>query len=310
MIPTFSIIIPHYDIPDLLMRCLESIPVSEDIQVIVVDDNSPGADTYLEKYLELSRPYLEFIRAPKNGGAGYARNIGLDHAKGKWLLFADADDFYVDNMYDLINAHHHSDADVIYFKKRSIHSSDISKPSKRSYIINKLVDSYLNNSDDVSIKVGYHVPWGKMIRKSLVDRFQLRFDEVRYANDIYFSVCVGIYAKSVDADRSILYNVTEREGSLSFGLFSGKFSPDELEVRTSVCFRAQMLLRENDIYVTPMLMRSCLLLALRYDRSLYKKYLKDIRSVYPSKMSAIRDLSQGLVFYKKAIVYIYTLFFC
>ena len=39
MNPQFSIIIPHYNIPDLLMRCLESIPVSEDIQVIVVDDN-------------------------------------------------------------------------------------------------------------------------------------------------------------------------------------------------------------------------------------------------------------------------------
>ena len=98
--PTFSIIIAHYDIPDLLMRCLKSIPVSEDIQVIVVDDNSPDADTYLERYPELSRPYLEFIRAQKNGGAGYARNIGLDHAKGKWLLFADADDFFVGNMYD------------------------------------------------------------------------------------------------------------------------------------------------------------------------------------------------------------------
>ena len=91
MKPLFSIIIPHYDIPDLLMRCLKSIPVSEDIQVIVVDDNSPDADTYLERYPELSRPYLEFIRTTKGGGAGYARNVGLDHAKGKWLLFADAD---------------------------------------------------------------------------------------------------------------------------------------------------------------------------------------------------------------------------
>ncbi|MBQ5445892.1 MAG: glycosyltransferase family 2 protein, partial [Lachnospiraceae bacterium] len=92
MKPLFSIIIPHYDIPDLLMRCLKSIPVSKEIQVIVVDDNSPEADTYLEKYPELSRPYLEFIRTTKGGGAGYARNIGLEHAKGEWLLFADADD--------------------------------------------------------------------------------------------------------------------------------------------------------------------------------------------------------------------------
>jgi glycosyltransferase involved in cell wall biosynthesis len=58
----FSIIIPHYDIPDLLMRCLKSIPVSEDIQVIVVDDNSPDADTYLERYSELSRPLFKVIR--------------------------------------------------------------------------------------------------------------------------------------------------------------------------------------------------------------------------------------------------------
>lgn len=202
------------------------------------------------------------------------------------------------------------DADVIYFQIQSVYSHDISKPSKRDFILNKQVDSFLNSKDELNIRVRYVVPWGKMVRKSLVDRFQLRFDEVRYANDIYFSVCVGIYAKSVDADRSILYNVTEREGSLSFGLFSGKFSPDELEVRTSVSFRAQMLLRENGIYVTPLLMRSCLLLTLRYDRFLYKKYFKKIMSFYPSKISAIRDLSHGLDFYKKAAVYFYTLLFC
>ena len=56
----YSIIIPHYDIPDLLIRCLHSIPVRPDVQVIVVDDCSPEADKYLDKYPELSRPYLEF----------------------------------------------------------------------------------------------------------------------------------------------------------------------------------------------------------------------------------------------------------
>ena len=45
----FTIIIPHKEIPDLLMRCLKSIPVSEDIQVIVVDDNSSDADVIFFK---------------------------------------------------------------------------------------------------------------------------------------------------------------------------------------------------------------------------------------------------------------------
>ena len=75
MTPTYSIIIPHKEIPDLLMRCLRSIPVSEDIQVIVVDDNSSYDDTCLYTYPELSRPYLEFIRTKTGGVAGYARNL-------------------------------------------------------------------------------------------------------------------------------------------------------------------------------------------------------------------------------------------
>lgn len=58
----YSIIIPHYNNPELLMRCLKSIPVSEDIQVIVVDDNSADADTYLDRYPELSRPLFKVIR--------------------------------------------------------------------------------------------------------------------------------------------------------------------------------------------------------------------------------------------------------
>lgn len=58
MKPLFSIIIPQYNNPDLLIRCLKSIPVSEDIQVIVLDDNNPDADTYRESYSEQSLFYL------------------------------------------------------------------------------------------------------------------------------------------------------------------------------------------------------------------------------------------------------------
>ena len=64
------------------MRCLKSIPVSEDIQVIVVDDNSTDADTYLERYPQLSRQYLEFIRTTKGGGLVRAirkANVPLRH---------------------------------------------------------------------------------------------------------------------------------------------------------------------------------------------------------------------------------------
>ena len=152
MHPTFSIIIPHKEIPDLLMRCLQSIPVSEDIQVIVVDDNSADADTYLERYPELSRPYLEFIRTTKGGGAGYARNVGLDHAKGKWILFADSDDFFVEDMYDIICSYVDSETDVIYFKSNSVLSADINREAKRNAHVNKIINQYLIDGDEWPIR--------------------------------------------------------------------------------------------------------------------------------------------------------------
>lgn len=40
MTPRYSIIIPHHNIPDLLQRCLSSIPQRNDLQVIVIDDKS------------------------------------------------------------------------------------------------------------------------------------------------------------------------------------------------------------------------------------------------------------------------------
>lgn len=54
----YSIIIPHHNVPTLLERCVNSIPQRDDIQIIVVDDNSVNNDTYLEKYAFYSERIL------------------------------------------------------------------------------------------------------------------------------------------------------------------------------------------------------------------------------------------------------------
>ena len=40
----YSIIIPHRNIPQLLQRCIDSIPSRDDLQIIIVDDNSDDVD--------------------------------------------------------------------------------------------------------------------------------------------------------------------------------------------------------------------------------------------------------------------------
>ena len=301
--PSFSIIIPHYDIPDLLMRCLKSIPISEDIQVIVVDDNSPDSDTYLEKYIELSRPYLEFIRTTKGGGAGYARNIGLDHANGKWLIFADADDYFVKNTFSIIKEYEYSDVDVVYFKTKSVFSDNPKEPSTRGRQQNSLVDGYLYNGEENKLRVEYWSPWGKMIRRELIVNHNLRFDEVRYSNDHYFSAIVGLNAKAIKADSRVVYVVTRRDGSLTSG---GPDKPHEIEIRAEVNFRVQKLLRKHHIMLKPMPFRTDMIVMLKYDRPLYRQYLKRIGEIYPSTIDGLKDICMGLKFHKKILVYCYS----
>ena len=302
MKPLFSIIIPHYDIPDLLMRCLKSIPVSKDIQVIVVDDNSPDADTYLERYQELSRPFLEFIRAPKKGGAGYARNIGLDHAQGKWLLFADADDFYVDNMYDLISMHAESDADVIFFKKKSVKSDDQNCPARRDNNIDRIMDNYFKTGDELLVRTRYYVPWGKMIKKCLIEKYHIRFEEIRYSNDVLFSVHVGCYAKKIEVIDTVLYVVTSREGSATSN-FSSK--PDELRIRADAAFRSDRFLLQHNM-CKKRLTASYLRMMLGKDKHLFKYYFSRLNEIYPSKKVALKDISKGLSLWFKVELYLYS----
>ncbi len=108
----YSIIIPHKDIPDLLNRLLRSIPKREDIKIFVVDDNSDPK--IMADYQELENVNYRYTH--ESCGAEYARNIALREARGEWLLFADADDYFLPGAFDPFDYHATDEADIIYFK--------------------------------------------------------------------------------------------------------------------------------------------------------------------------------------------------
>ena len=303
MSPLFSIIIPHKEIPDLLMRCLKSIPVSEDIQVIVVDDNSADADTYLERYSELSRPYLEFVRTTKGGGAGYARNVALEHAEGRWILFADADDFFVDDLNEIICSYVGSEADVIYFRKRSVLSEDIGVENNRSSYIDKIIDQYLTDGDEYPVRFKLPTPWGKMIKRDLLVKHSIRFDEIVYSADVFFSLLVGYYAETINVVNRVLYVVTYRSDSLSADFCS---KPGELEQRAEVAFRCDIFMLQNG-FCRERMSRGYLTKLYNQDRKLFKEFFFKLDEIYPSKWSALRDISRNKSWRFKIKFYLYSL---
>ena len=236
MTPVYSVIIPHYNIPDLLMRCLKSIPIREDVQVIVVDDNSPGADAYIAKYPELSRPYLEFVRTTKGGGAGYARNVGLDLAKGEWLVFADADDFFSDRFEALMEQFIHSEKDIIYFRSNWVLSDDISQSLQDQNWLDSLFRRYFKTGDETDLRCLNHNPWAKFFKRDYIAKYGFRFSETPYSNDLYFVVSAACTARSIYVCNDILYTYAIRSGSLT-DQFSTK--KGELAIRLLEATKAQ-----------------------------------------------------------------------
>lgn len=212
----YSVIIPHKNIPNLLERCLKSIPERKDIQIIVIDDNSNPSVTETLKNLETNRSNIEIIFSNEGKGAGYARNIGLNRASSKWILFADADDFFSKDAFDYFDSYLNSKSDLIYFMMESCFSDTLEKANRHlaySAIIKEFLNDNNVNEDNLRYKMSG--PVAKMIKNEVIIRNNLKFEEVIASNDLMFSTKVGYYASTVCADNRTVYNATIRYGSLT-----------------------------------------------------------------------------------------------
>lgn len=105
-----SIIIPVYNCEAYLEQCLTSVQnqTMQEMEILCIDDGSADSSlSILEKYAREDSRIT--IHVQKNMGAGAARNVGLRKAKGKYVAFLDADDYYLDRnalemMYDVCEA--------------------------------------------------------------------------------------------------------------------------------------------------------------------------------------------------------------
>lgn len=232
----FTIIIPHRESIDTLIRLFSSIPISDSIEIIVID-NSPLPIT--REQIDVERPY-QLLWCDPCRHAGGARNVGLDSAHGKWLIFADADDYFAPRAFDVFYDNINNDADIIYFASQGIYG-DTRKPSNRGEHYNSMVRDFLRDPfNDINIRVGFSVPWAKMIRHNMVKENNIRFEEIRASNDVMFSLLTGFCAKKIAAVDSIVYIVTTNAGSLT-----RRRNFDVIEARLGATLRKNKYLKEH-----------------------------------------------------------------
>lgn len=197
----YSFIIPHKNTPELLCRCIDSIPIRDDIQIIVVDDNSDTDKTpnKLRDDVELT-----LLDASQSKGAGRARNIGMTKARGEWLLFADADDYYTEALMFLLDKYADDGTTELVFLNACIFDEN---NTIKPFLADKLISNYLlgKRNGEQDLRYGIWTPWSRMVKRSIVEENNIVFDELPACNDKMFGLLCSYYSTNISVEKETVY---------------------------------------------------------------------------------------------------------
>lgn len=114
--PLVTIIVPVYNSEKYLNRCIQNLlnQTYHNLQIILVNDGSTDRSLDICRMVKDDR--VE-VYTKENGGASSARNLGLTHRKGEYILFVDSDDYLLENAIEiLVERAIATDADCVYFE--------------------------------------------------------------------------------------------------------------------------------------------------------------------------------------------------
>lgn len=166
-----SVVVPIYNVEKFLRKCVESIIKQSyrNIEIILVDDGSTDeCPAICDEYKKVDQRVRVIHK--KNGGLSDARNIGIDVAKGEYLVLIDSDDYIhkdmIKKLYETI-IKDGSDLAICNYKVVDEDESilETSKRERRNESVigeKEFWEEYYNNQN------GYYiVAWNKLYKKSL-----------------------------------------------------------------------------------------------------------------------------------------------
>ncbi len=229
-----SIIVPHFNSSKMLETLLDTIPKDKDVEVIIVDDKSEKKHIeHIEKILKEKEDHRIrfFLNDRSIKSAGTCRNIGIENAKGKWLFFADADDYLSDDFYEKVEPYFESTNEVVFFVPNSVYI-DTKEQANRHIIYENIIHNYLMDKslkNELYIRYKMHSPWLKIVKSEFLKTHDIKFDEVIASTDVMFSTNVGYHMKHFEISKDIIYIITRNAGSLT-----ANYSREVIESRAKV----------------------------------------------------------------------------
>ncbi|MCQ2173670.1 MAG: glycosyltransferase family 2 protein [Bacteroidales bacterium] len=212
-----TIIVPAYRAERTIRKCLDSVisQAYSDWECILVNDGSPDCSGEIcEEYAAKDSRFIVFHKA--NGGASSARNLGLDNARGEWIVFLDADDYiepsFIDN---LILNQMKFNSDFVLCGKKTI-------DREGHCILERKYDEkfYGKNDFGILLSVGKLIyqkgPWCKLFNASILLKYNIRFVEGAYiGEDEIFLYTYILKCNSASFCSGTGYYYVQTEGSLT-----------------------------------------------------------------------------------------------
>ena len=194
-----SAIFPLYNSQKYIQKSLNSISkdLSKNTEIICIDDGSTDNSLKILQQHALNDSRIKILKQ-NNQGAAAARNLGLSHANGEYVIFLDSDDYFATDLIEQSVAKAEKfDADIVIFKAEAF--DDVTgQTSALNDRISKLpeyqqkVFSYKDIPEDI-FNSFLTAPWNKLYRKSFLDEHGFKFQNIKRTNDLLF-VCQTLVA--------------------------------------------------------------------------------------------------------------------
>lgn len=199
--PAISVVVPMYNCEQYVESMLGAIAAQtfKDFEVICVNDGSTDNTLSLIKDFCARDDRFTYI-SQKNGGAGSARNTGIDAASGKYMMFLDADDEYFPNffreMYEAAEKHNADEVFCLYDDYDYRDGTLEADVGFKTEIFPEDTPVETETIPDLYNAVSWSV-WNALLKKELIDRYSLRFSTTKAANDIFFIYAYASITKNI-----------------------------------------------------------------------------------------------------------------
>ncbi len=283
-----SVIIPIYNVETYLERCLKSVigQSYQELEILLIDDGSTdGSGILCDQWAE-NDPRIKVIHK-SNGGLSDARNTGLDHASGEYIVFIDSDDYISSDMVlKLYLALKANNAEMSICNFLCVNEAGLPVAENTDLPINNETVSGLEavrRIVNLNSNGWYYIPaWNKLYKKNLFT--EIRFPIGKIHEDEFVAHKLLGLCKTVACIQDVCYFYVQRTGSI----IHSKTSKSYLHASEALLDRAQFYVdNELNYYASRVYWRAAMFLASSF------QFRDNSQPLQEPRIAALRVLRQN-----------------